>query len=96
WSLGNIISYATGQGIKTFRAIMKSDEFPDEVKNSLLAADGSAFYNYRLMNFSKIYPYIPPRLSSILRHFTSDPIGFYDSIDEFCDSYDEMLHQEFS
>ena len=95
WSLGNIISYAVGHGLKTFRAIMKSDDFSDDVKNSLLAADGSAFYNYRLMNFSKIYPYVPPRLSLILRHFTSDPIGFYESIDEFCDSYDEMLHQEF-
>ncbi|TAL67539.1 MAG: hypothetical protein EPN82_13880 [Bacteroidetes bacterium] len=95
WSMGNIISYTAGKGIRTFSQILKGNEFSEEVKNSLELSDSSAFHNYRIMNLSKLYPYIPPKLSDMLRHFTINPPAFYSGIDEFCDRYWDMLETEF-
>ncbi len=95
WSIGNILSYAVVKGIMTFDRALKSKEFSDDIKNSLKASDGSAFYEYRIMHLRKLYPYIPERLSNILQHFTIQPIAFYSKIDQFVDDYKEMLDKEF-
>ncbi len=95
WSCGNILSYAVAKGIKTFDQVLKGDEFPDEIKNSLTVDDASAFYNYRIMNLKKLYPYIPKRLGNILLHFTIRPKTYYKSIKEFINDYSEMLITEF-
>ncbi len=96
WSIGNVISYAVAQGIKSFQAVIKGHDFSDEVKQSLLPEDGSAFYEYRVMNLKKLYPYIPERLSNILMHFTIRPSGFYSSMAELLTDYHEMLDTEFA
>lgn len=95
WSLGNIISYAVAKGLKTFDMVLKGDEFSDEQKNSLIAADGSAFYQYRIMNLEKLYSYIPAKLSSILKHFTIKPIDYYSDISQFVGQYRDMIETEF-
>lgn len=95
WSMGNIISYIVGKGIKTFGQIMKGNDFSDEIKNSLVPSDSSAFHNYRVMNIAKLYPYIPPKLSKILMHFTINPKEYYSGLEEFCDQYWDMLETEF-
>ncbi len=95
WSIGNIVSYAVAKGLKTFDQVLKGNEFPDSVKNSLTAEDASAFYNYRIMNLKKLYPYIPEKLSKILQHFTIRPIQYYSSLSEFLEDYSEMLETEF-
>lgn len=96
WSIGNVISYAVAQGIKSFQAVIKGHDFSDEVKQSLLPEDGSAFYEYRVMNLKKLFPYIPERLSKILMHFTIRPTGFYSSMTELLEDYHEMLDTEFA
>lgn len=95
WSLGNIISYATAKGIVTFDSILKSKNYTDEIKNSLSHSDSSAFYNYRIMNLQKIFPYLPEKLSAMLRNFTIKPPFFYKSIDEFIEDYNQMLQSDF-
>lgn len=95
WSCGNIVSYAVAKGLKTFDQVLKGNEFPNEVKLSLTAEDASAFYNYRIMNLKKLYPYIPIKLNKILLHFTMKPIAFYNNIREFLEDYTEMLETEF-
>ncbi len=95
WSLGNIICYAVAKGIITFKRVMKSDDFDDKTKANLTPEDGSAFYNYRVMDLQKLFPYIPDKLASILRHFTIKPAEFYTGIDELYDDYREMLENEF-
>lgn len=95
WSFSNIIGYAVAKGIKTFDYVLKSKEFSDEIKNSLRREDGSAFYNYRILNLKKIYPYIPEHLDSILRHFTIKPDRYYRNTNEFCDDFREMIDKEF-
>lgn len=95
WSLGNILNYTVAKGIKTFNAIYKDPSIPDEVKRSLTPEDSSAFYGYRLMNLEKIYPYITPNLSNLLKHFTIKPIAFFKNIDDFVEKYYKMLITDF-
>ncbi|MBI5324154.1 MAG: hypothetical protein HZB41_02555 [Ignavibacteriae bacterium] len=95
WSMGNILSYTAGKGIRTFSQIIKGNEFTDDVKNSLEFSDSSAFHNYRIMNLAKLFPYIPPQFSDMLQHFTINPKAFYSGIDEFCDKYWDVIENEF-
>ncbi len=96
WSLGNIVNYAVGKGITSFQQVMRSSRIADEVKESLTNADASAFFEYRIMNLEKLYPYIPPKLSRILKHFTYQPDEFYPSCRELIDDFREMLEIEFA
>lgn len=96
WSIGNILSYAVGKGIVTFGAVMKSGTYSDSIKQSLVQHDSSAFYEYRIMNLQKIFPYIPEKLSNILKHFTIKPVSYYNSINEFLNEYCEMIETEFA
>ncbi len=95
WSLGNIINYAVGKGINSFQQILKGDRFSDEVKQSLKPEDGSAFFEYRVMNLRKLYPYIPPKLDNILNHFTIKPRAYYTNCTRLLDDYMDMLETEF-
>ncbi|MFC2132115.1 hypothetical protein ACFLSQ_11840, partial [Bacteroidota bacterium] len=96
WSIGNILSYAVGKGIITFKQASKSGKFSNEVINSFTNDDGSAFYNYRVMNHKKLFPYVPDKLADILLHFTINPISYYHTFEEFYIDYYEMLEKEFS
>ena len=95
WSIGNILAYAVGRGIRSFHGVLKEDTFPDEIKNSLKPEDASAFYVYRIMNLKKLFPYIPPKLENLLLHFTMKPKAFYNHISQFVHEYNDMLDSEF-
>jgi hypothetical protein len=95
WSIGNILGYAVGQGIRSFHGVLRDSNFPAEVKDSLCPEDASAFYEYRIMNLKKLFPYIPPRLDDLLLHFTIRPKAFYNHISRFVKEYHEMLDSEF-
>lgn len=95
WSIGNIISYAVAKGIITLKQAIKSKQFTEDTINQLKAEDGSAFYNYRVMNLSKLFPYIPKRLTNILQHFTLHPTSFYNTLNEFYEEYFDMLEADF-
>lgn len=96
WSLGNIINYVVGKGINSFQQILKGDRFSSEVKESLRPEDGSAFFEYRVMNLRKLYPYISPKLSGILNHFTIKPKAYYSNCGKLIGDFKEMLETEFS
>ncbi|MFH1686391.1 MAG: serine/threonine protein kinase [bacterium] len=96
WSIGNVINYVVGKGITSFHEVLRSKTVSAEVKQSLMPEDGSAFYEYRIMNLGKLYPYLGPKLNSILRHFTVRPEAFYNNLDELLEDYHEMLDTEFA
>ena len=77
WSLGNIINFVVGKGINSFSGIMKSKHFSNTIKRSLTHEDASAFFEYRIMNLKKLYPYISEQLNDILLHFTLHPKVYY-------------------
>jgi len=95
WSIGNIINYSVAKGIKSFQQIMRGKEFSDKLKNSLTFEDASAFFEYRIMNLRKLYPYISPKLSDILLHFTTRPRGYYTDLAGLLAEYKDMLNTEF-
>lgn len=95
WSIGNIINYAVGKGITTFKSVLKGIAFPEEVRASLGPEDASAFFEYRIMNLKKLYPYISDRLGDILQHFTIRPKKFYANMEELLEDYHKMLTNDF-
>lgn len=95
WSMGNIISYAAGQGIRSFRHILKDRRFSEEVRQSLCVEDASAFYEYRIINLKKIFPYISERLNNILMHFAIRPTGSYEKMGQLIGDFRETLAVDF-
>jgi len=95
WSLGNILNYATGRGIVTFDKVLRGNQFDSKIKESLEPADASGFYEYRIMNLKKVYPYIPEKLNNILLHFILRPRSYYATVTEFLEDYLEMLDSDF-
>ncbi|MBI5116461.1 hypothetical protein HZA56_08305 [Candidatus Poribacteria bacterium] len=94
WSIGNILQFCVGMGMVTFREVFQSTEFPESVRNRLTPGDASAFYEHRIMNLQKLFPYIPDRLNDILLHFTVSTTRFYESmaqiISDVSSALDEM------
>ncbi len=95
WSIGNIINYVVAKGILTFKNTLKQGAFPVKVQQSLRPEDGSAFYEYRIMNLGKVFPYLPDSLSDMLCHFTRKPVDYYTSFTQFADQYRKMLADDF-
>ncbi len=95
WSIGNILNYAAGKGITAFNNVLKSELFSPEVKQSLTGDDASGFFEYRIMNLAKLYPYISPKLSDMLLHFTVRPEKTYINMRGFVEDFHELLYKEF-
>jgi serine/threonine protein kinase len=91
WSIGNILQYCVGMGMRTFREVLQSDLYSDSIKKNLTADDASAFYEHRIMNLQKVFPYIPDRLNDILMHFSVSTNTFYTSISEIVSDIDAAL-----
>ncbi len=79
WSLGNVLLFCAGMGTRTFHEVLQSSEYSDSIKSDLTADDASAFYEHRIMNLKKLFPYIPERLNDILLHFTLNTTRFYET-----------------
>ncbi len=95
WSMGNILNYAVGKGINSFHKVLGSDQFSGRVKQSLTPEDASAFYEYRIMNLRKLYPYVPDRLNDILMHFAVKSRGSYATMVRLIEDWKEMLDIDF-
>ncbi|RJP23228.1 MAG: protein kinase family protein [Candidatus Abyssobacteria bacterium SURF_5] len=93
WSVGNILQFCVGMGMKTFREVLQSDDYPASVKNDLCADDASAFYEHRIMNLQKLFPYIPDSLNDILLHFAVNTNRFYTSISQIVSDIDATLEE---
>ena len=95
WSLGNLLCFAVGKGISSYKSVLKSKDISDSIKQSIVRNDCAAFYNYRIMNLQKIHPFIPDKLGDLLRHFTMQPICFLSDIKEYIHKYVDMLETVF-
>jgi hypothetical protein len=94
WCMGNILNYAVGKGINSFQHVLKNKNISDDIKNSLTFEDASAFYEYRIMNLKKLYPYLPEMLTKMLQHFTIKPRLAYNTVTELLIDYIQMLDAE--
>jgi hypothetical protein len=91
WSLGNVLLFCAGMGTRTYHEVLRSADFSDATKNSLTSDDASAFYEHRIMNLKKLYPYIPAHLTNILLHFTVNTTTFYESVSQITADMGEAL-----
>jgi serine/threonine protein kinase len=91
WSLGNVLLFCSGMGTRTYHEVLQSPDFSDATKNSLTSDDASAFYEHRIMNLKKLYPYIPDRLNDILLHFTLNTTTFYEKVSQITADMGEAL-----
>jgi hypothetical protein len=91
WSLGNVLQFCVGMGMRTFHDVIQSEAFPDAVKSRLTSDDAAAFYQHRIMNLQKLFPYIPDRLNDILLHFTINTTRFYESVTQIIIDVGEVL-----
>ncbi len=93
WSLGNVLQFCIGMGMRTFYEVFESGSFPEAVRRRLGSDDASAFYEHRIMNLQKLFPYIPDRLNNILLHFGVNTTRFYESVTQIVSDIDEVLEE---
>jgi len=93
WSIGNVLQFCTGMGMRTFHEVLRSKYFPTTVKEKLDASDASAFYVHRIMNLQKLFPYIPDKLNNILLRFTVNTRSFYESVPQIVADMDSALDE---
>ncbi|MFC1553612.1 hypothetical protein ACFL7D_03160 [candidate division KSB1 bacterium] len=91
WSLGNILNFILGKGIRSFREVYNTDTYPEHVKWSLTESDASAFWKYRVINLKKLFPYISDKLNNTLLHFSVDTKNFYERIDQLIDDLGDAV-----
>ena len=92
WSMGNILIYSVGKGIRTYKDVVKNPEkYPLFASDHLVPEDSSQFYPYRLANLKKIFPYIPRELNDILMHFSAGAEDFYENFDEMINDLKETF-----
>lgn len=77
WSLGNVLHCVVGKGFVTFRDAI---EQRPGLASELTDEDGSVFFQHRVMNLRKIYPYVPRVLNEVLLRFSRGARVPYDSI----------------
>lgn len=82
WSLGNVLLFCIGMGMRTFHEVLQLPDFSDSVKSGLTADDASVFYEHRIMNLKKLFPHIPDNLNDILLHFTVNTTRFYETVSQ--------------
>ncbi len=91
WSIGNVLIYVVGQGIRSFHQVLRSSDVSDTTKDSLTAGDASAFYNYRICNLRKLFPYVPEALNNVLMHFSIGTDTYYRSMAEIAEDLGNVL-----
>lgn len=82
WSVGNLLTYAVGKGIRTIRPQSGSPEEQRDENRPLGPEDAMLFFNYRLANLKKIFPYIPESLNAMLMRFSARTTNYYSSLAE--------------
>jgi hypothetical protein len=80
FGLGNILLYIAGKGMHTIQDLAGTAK-----AEALVEEDFSLVFRNRLVNLDKIFPYIPERLSFVLRHFSIGANVYYESVDELLD-----------
>jgi len=71
FSMGNVLTYAVGKGIVTCRSAIEAGQVDPARCETVTPDDALLFYNYRLANLRKIFPYIDPALNDLLMRFST-------------------------
>ena len=91
WRFGNLLQFVIGKGLNPIGQIIQSDDFSQNVIDSLGPLDCGAYYTYRLMNLKKIYPYISPGLNEMLMRFSASSLRHYNQLWELMEVLREVI-----
>jgi hypothetical protein len=81
--LGNSLVFLAGKGDHTVSSIRETGG--KQALDALRPEDFSLFFRNRLVNLSKLFPYVPRSLSHVLMHFSAASDVFYESVAELLD-----------
>ncbi|MBF0432700.1 MAG: hypothetical protein HQK83_15560 [Fibrobacteria bacterium] len=93
WSLGNILLFAAGKGVHTFKSVKTNPDVSAKGAASICKDDSSAFFKHRIMNLQKLFPYIPDKLNRILMHFSINTTEFYECVMDIILDVEELLEE---
>ncbi len=82
WSVGNLLTYAVGKGIRTLRPQKNSPEEQRDRSRPPAPEDAMLFFTYRLANLRTIFPYIPHSLNEMLMRFSAHTTNYYHTLTE--------------
>lgn len=92
WSVGNLLTYAVGKGIRTCRDAMKAQQaLPGGGGAPICPDDSLLFFQYRLANLRKLFPYVSADLNALLLRFSTGTTDFYGSLGEVLRDVREIL-----
>ncbi len=82
FGIGNILSYAVGQGFHSYYMIKTDREKYGDLAEQVEPEDFALLDQRRFFNLAKLYPIIPEALNSILMFFTTGATIYYETVDE--------------
>ncbi len=82
WSVGNLLAYAVGKGIRTCKDANQMLTTRDSASPAICAEDALLFFHYRLANLRKLYPYVTENLNALLMRFSAHTQTFYQDCGE--------------
>lgn len=71
FSMGNVLTYAIGKGIVTCKSLVEGGQLHPVRCEKMTPDDSLLFYNYRLANLRKAFPYVDPVLNELLMRFSA-------------------------
>lgn len=88
--IGNVLSELVGKGERTIHNLRRNPSLAGALE-SLCPEDFSVVERTRLMNWRKVYPYIPKKLNRVLMHFAAGAEVHYESAAEIADDLGDAL-----
>jgi hypothetical protein len=85
FGLGNILLFTVGNGFHNVTEVARQDGLSKNIISQLTSDDLSLFFNHRIINLRKLFPYIPQGLNEVLMHFSKGAEVFYENTSELLD-----------
>jgi hypothetical protein len=79
WSVGNVLSYVICGGILTCRDAHRLLAEPGR-PGCIEPEDAMVFFDHRLANLKKVYPYVPEALNRVMMRFSMATSDFYERV----------------
>jgi hypothetical protein len=83
--LGNVLLFTIGKGFYNVTEVSRQGGPLKDIISQLTSDDLSLFFNHRIINLRKLFPYIPQCLNEILMHFSQGAEVFYEKTSELLD-----------
>lgn len=81
FGLGNILLHLAGKGVHTVQDLGET-EAGRQALTRITDDDRSLFFRNRVMNLSKIFPYVPENLTHVLLHYSAGSEVYYETVQE--------------